>query len=144
MLPELRPEAAAVRAAAVALSLYFGAYSVEINHAPASTSMPANQIEAGQCLVLSSGWQVFDIVLLPALRNAYPAAITSSCSCCRYLACLAGRDDEPFISRASSRSAPIEFEVYAATASTIFAMAMSFKALFAIIGWGGLRWPRRR
>jgi polar amino acid transport system permease protein len=72
VLPSFGLKLPAFESAAVALSLYFGAYSVEIIRAGLD-SIPPSQVEAGQCLGLS-GWQVFrHIVLPPALRNAYPA-----------------------------------------------------------------------
>ncbi|MBR1231053.1 amino acid ABC transporter permease [Bradyrhizobium sp. AUGA SZCCT0182] len=145
VLPNFGLKLPAFEAAAVALSLYFGAYSVEIIRSGLD-SVPKSQIEAGQCLGLS-GWQVFFHVLLPpALRNAYPA-VTS-----QFVLLLLGTSlasqvaaDElfhvaGFIESRTYRS----FEVYAIICAVYFAMAMSFKILFAVVGALAFRWPRRR
>ncbi|MDA9412258.1 amino acid ABC transporter permease [Bradyrhizobium sp. CCBAU 45384] len=145
VLPSFGLKLPAFESAAVALSLYFGAYSVEIIRAGLD-SIPPSQVEAGQCLGLS-GWQVFrHIVLPPALRNAYPA-VTS-----QFVLLLLGTSlasqvaaDElfhvaGFIESRTYRS----FEVYAVICVVYFAMAMAFKALFAIIAAAASRWPRRR
>src|SRR5687768_2915297 len=59
-------------AASVALSIYFGAYAIEIIRSGLDT-IPRSQIEAGASLGLSR-WEVFrHIVLAPALRNIYPS-----------------------------------------------------------------------
>jgi len=144
-LPALGVHLGEFTAAILAMTLNLGAYSVEIIRAGLD-SVPKNQIEAGQCLGLS-GWQVFRHILLPpALRNAYPA-VTS-----QFVLLLLGTSlasqvaaDElfhvaGFIESRTYRS----FEVYAVICVVYFAMAMSFKALFAIIGLAAFRWPRRR
>lgn len=145
VLPSFGLKLPAFESAAVALSLYFGAYSVEIIRSGLD-SIPRSQVEAGQCLGLS-GWQVFrHIVLPPALRNAYPA-VTS-----QFVLLLLGTSlasqvaaDElfhvaGFIESRTYRS----FEVYAVICVAYFAMAMAFKALFAIVAATAFRWPRRR
>lgn len=145
VLPSFGLKLPAFESAAVALSLYFGAYSVEIIRSGLD-SIPRSQVEAGQCLGLS-GWQVFrHIVLPPALRNAYPA-VTS-----QFVLLLLGTSlasqvaaDElfhvaGFIESRTYRS----FEVYAVICVAYFTMAMAFKALFAIVAATAFRWPRRR
>lgn len=145
VLPNVGLKLPAFEAAACALSLYFGAYSVEIIRSGLD-SIPTSQVEAAQCLGLTR-WQVFrHIVLPPALRNAYPA-MTS-----QFVLLLLGTSlasqvaaDElfhvaGFIESRTYRS----FEVYAVICAIYFAMVISFKLVFAAVGALAFRWPRRR
>jgi polar amino acid transport system permease protein len=145
VLPTFGLKLPAFEAAAVALSLYFGAYSVEIVRAGLD-SVPKSQVEAGQCLGLT-GWQVFrHIILPPALRNAYPA-VTSQFVLLLLGTSLASQvaagelfHVAGFVESRTYRS----FEVYAVICALYFAMAMGFKALFTAVGIFAFRWPRRR
>lgn len=145
VLPSFGLKLPAFEAAAVALSLYFGAYCVEIVRAGLD-SIPRSQIEAGQCLGIP-GWQVFrHIVLPPALRNVYPA-FTSQFVLLLLGTSLASQvaagelfHAASFIESRTYRS----FEVYAVVCAIYFAMVISFKSLFAIIGLAAFRWPVKR
>jgi polar amino acid transport system permease protein len=145
VLPTFGLKLPAFEAAAVALSLYFGAYSVEIVRAGLD-SVPKSQIEAGHCLGLT-GWQVFrHVVLPPALRNAYPA-VTSQFVLLLLGTSLASQvaagelfHVAGFVESRTYRS----FEVYAVICALYFAMAMGFKLLFTAFGLLAFRWPRRR
>ena len=145
VLPSFGLRLPAFEAAAVALSLYFGAYSVEIVRAGLD-SIPKSQIEAGQCLGLT-GWQVFrHIVLPPAMRNVYPA-FTSQFVLLLLGTSLASQVAAgelfhvgSFIESRTYRS----FEVYATICIVYFAMVMAFKALFAVVDATAFRWPRRQ
>ncbi|PVE20552.1 ABC transporter permease [Microvirga sp. KLBC 81] len=132
-------------AASVALSIYFGAYAIEIIRSGLDT-IPRSQVEAGACLGLSR-WQVFrHIVLAPALRNIYPA-FTS-----QFVLLLLGTSiasqisaeelfhTASFVESRTYRS----FEVYAVVCAIYFALAMTFKGAFAVIGRLAFRWPIRR
>lgn len=132
-------------AASVALSIYFGAYAIEIIRSGLD-SIPRSQIEAGACLGLSR-WEVFrHIVLAPALRNIYPA-FTS-----QFVLLLLGTSiasqisaeelfhTASFVESRTYRS----FEVYAVVCAIYFALAMAFKTAFAIVGRLAFRWPTRR
>lgn len=132
-------------AASVALSIYFGAYAIEIIRSGLDT-IPRSQIEAGACLGLSR-WEVFrHIVLAPALRNIYPA-FTS-----QFVLLLLGTSiasqisaeelfhTASFVESRTYRS----FEVYAVVCAIYFALAMAFKGAFAVIGRLAFRWPTRR
>ena len=132
-------------AASVALSIYFGAYAIEIIRSGLDT-IPRSQIEAGACLGLSR-WEVFrHIVLAPALRNIYPA-FTS-----QFVLLLLGTSiasqisaeelfhTASFIESRTYRS----FEVYAVVCAIYFALVIAFKAAFAIVGRLAFRWPTRR
>jgi polar amino acid transport system permease protein len=145
VLPSFGLKLPAFESAAVALSLYFGAYSVEIVRAGLD-SIPKSQIEAGQCLGLT-GWQVFrHIVLPPAMRNVYPA-FTSQFVLLLLGTSLASQvaagelfHVASFIESRTYRS----FEVYAAICVIYFALVMAFKALFAVVDATAFRWPRRQ
>ncbi len=145
VLPSFGLKLPAFEAAAVALSLYFGAYCVEIVRAGLD-SIPRSQIEAGQCLGIP-GWQVFrHIVLPPALRNVYPA-FTSQFVLLLLGTSLASQvaagelfHAASFIESRTYRS----FEVYAVVCAIYFAMVITFKSLFAIIGLAAFRWPVKR
>nr|WP_246388674.1 amino acid ABC transporter permease [Microvirga mediterraneensis] len=132
-------------AASVALSIYFGAYAIEIIRSGLDT-IPRSQIEAGACLGLSR-WEVFrHIVLAPALRNIYPA-FTS-----QFVLLLLGTSiasqisaeelfhTASFIESRTYRS----FEVYAVVCAIYFALVIAFKVAFAIVGRLAFRWPTRR
>lgn len=145
VLPSFGLKLPAFEAAAVALSLYFGAYAIEIVRAGLD-SIPPSQLEAGQCLGLTR-WQVFrHIVLPPALRNVYPA-FTSQFVLLLLGTSLASQvaagelfHAASFIESRTYRS----FEVYAVVCAIYFAMVMAFKALFAVVGIAAFRWPVRR
>lgn len=145
VLPSFGLKLPAFEAAAVALSLYFGAYAIEIVRAGLD-SIPKSQLEAGQCLGLTR-WQVFrHIVLPPALRNVYPA-FTSQFVLLLLGTSLASQvaagelfHAASFIESRTYRS----FEVYAVVCAVYFAMVIAFKALFAVIGVAAFRWPVRR
>jgi polar amino acid transport system permease protein len=145
VLPSFGLKLPAFEAAAVALSLYFGAYAIEIVRAGLE-SIPSSQIEAGQCLGLTR-WQVFrHVVLPPALRNVYPA-FTSQFTLLLLGTSLASQvaagelfHAGSFIESRTYRS----FEVYAVICAIYFAMVMAFKAAFAVIGVLAFRWPVRR
>ncbi|POR53297.1 amino acid ABC transporter permease [Bosea psychrotolerans] len=145
VLPSFGLKLPAFEAAAVALSLYFGAYAIEIVRAGLE-SIPPSQIEAGQCLGLTR-WQVFrHVVLPPALRNVYPA-FTSQFTLLLLGTSLASQvaagelfHAGSFIESRTYRS----FEVYAVICAIYFAMVMAFKAVFAAIGLLTFRWPVRR
>jgi polar amino acid transport system permease protein len=132
-------------AAAVALSIYFGAYAIEIIRSGLD-SIPPSQTEAGLCLGLTR-WQVYSrIVLPPALRNVYPA-FTSQFVLLLLGSSLASQVSAEelfhtgsFIESRTYRS----FEVYAVICGIYFALVMAFKTLFSTIGWLAFRWPVRR
>ncbi|MEZ0167527.1 amino acid ABC transporter permease [Microvirga sp. TS319] len=132
-------------AASVALSIYFGAYAIEIIRSGLDT-IPRSQIEAGACLGLSR-WEVFrHIVLAPALRNIYPA-FTS-----QFVLLLLGTSiasqisaeelfhTASFVESRTYRS----FEVYTVVCAIYFILAMAFKGMFAVVGRLAFRWPTRR
>lgn len=74
-LPVLGIKLDPIIAASVALSLYFGAYSIEIIRSGID-SIPASQTEAGMCIGLTHFQVMRYVILPPALRNIYPS-ITS-------------------------------------------------------------------
>jgi polar amino acid transport system permease protein len=132
-------------AAAVALSLYFGGYAVEILRAGLE-SVPRSQIEAGHCLGLSS-WQVYrHIVLAPALRAIYPALGTQLVMLLlgTSLASQVSAEDlfhaGSFIESRTYRS----FEVYAVICGIYFLLVLATKLLLALGGRLAFTWPVRR
>jgi polar amino acid transport system permease protein len=132
-------------AASVALSIYFGAYAIEIIRSGLDT-IPRSQIEAGACLGLSRCEVFRHIVLAPALRNIYPA-FTS-----QFVLLLLGTSiasqisaeelfhTATFVESRTYRS----FEVYAVVCAIYFSLVMIFKGVFAIAGRLAFRWPVRR
>ncbi|MEN9059708.1 amino acid ABC transporter permease [Ponticoccus litoralis] len=132
-------------AAAIALSIYFGAYMTEIFRSGLD-SIPKSQIEAGACLGLSR-WQLFrHVVLPPALRNIYPS-MTSQFVLLMLGTSLASQVsvDElfhaaGFIDSRTYRS----FEVYALACAIYLGMAIFFRLAFAGIGKLAFRWPEGR
>lgn len=145
VLPSIGLKLSPVVASIVALSIYFGAYSVEIIRSGLD-SIPRSQLEAGVCLGLTR-WQVLTrVVLPPALRNIYPS-MTS-----QFVLLLLGTSiasqvsaDElfhvaGFIDSRTYRS----FEVYTLACALYFALVILFKIAFALLGRAVFRWPTRR
>jgi len=132
-------------AAAVALSLYMGAYATEILRSGLA-SIPQSQIEAGLCLGLTR-FQVFrTVIFLPALRNIYPS-LTSQVILILLGSSLASQVsvDELFHTAAFVESRTYRsFEVYALVCALYFAMVLGLRTLFALLGWLAFRWPTRR
>ncbi|WP_225769035.1 amino acid ABC transporter permease [Inquilinus sp. Marseille-Q2685] len=145
VLPGLGLKLPPFEAAAVALSLYFGAYATEIVRSGLD-SIHRSQVEAASCLGLTR-WQVFrHVVLPPALRNVYPS-ITSQFVLLLLGSSLASQVSAEelfhtagFVESRSFRS----FEVYAVVCVLYLAMVAAFKALFAAVGRLAFRWPVRR
>ncbi|SHN07619.1 amino acid ABC transporter permease [Roseibium suaedae] len=132
-------------AAAVALSIYMGAYSVEIFRSGLA-SIPRSQIEAGQCLGLTR-FQVFrHVILLPALRNIYPS-LTSQIILILLGSSLASQvsAEELFHTAAFVESRTYRsFEVYAVVCAIYFVMVLSLRLIFAGAERIAFRWPTRR
>lgn len=132
-------------AATVALSLYFGAYSIEIIRSGID-SIPRSQTEAGMCIGLTHFQVLRHIILPPALRNIYPS-ITS-----QFILLLLGTSIASqisvnelfhvagFVDSRTYRS----FEVYALICAIYLALSLSFKLIFAVLGHLMFRWPIRR
>lgn len=132
-------------AATVALSLYFGAYSIEIIRSGID-SIPRSQTEAGMCIGLTHLQVLRYIILPPALRNIYPS-ITS-----QFILLLLGTSIASqisvnelfhvagFVDSRTYRS----FEVYALICAIYLALSLSFKFIFAVLGHLMFRWPVRR
>jgi polar amino acid transport system permease protein len=132
-------------AAAVALSLYMGAYSVEIFRSGLS-SIPRSQIEAGQCLGLTP-LQVFrHVILPPALRNVYPS-LSSQVILILLGSSLASQvsAEELFHTAAFVESRTYRsFEVYAVVCAIYFVMVLALRLIFAGVERIAFRWPTRR
>ncbi|WP_156927176.1 amino acid ABC transporter permease [Azospirillum halopraeferens] len=142
VLPNFGLRLNSFEAAAIALGLYFGAYSIEIIRAGLD-SIPGSQMEAGQCLGLTR-WQVFrHVVLPPALRNVYPAftgqfvLLLLGTSLASQISAEELFHAGGFIESRTYRS----FEVYAVICGIYFALVMAFKLLFAAVGRLAFRWP---
>ena len=145
ILPGLGLKLPPFAAAAMALSLYFGAYATEILRAGLD-SIPRSQIEAGHCLGLSS-WQVYrHIVLAPALRNVYPALGSQLVILLlgTSLASQVSAEDlfhaGSFIESRTYRS----FEVYAVICALYFGLVLIVKAILALAASRVFTWPVRR
>ncbi len=145
VLPSFGLRLPPLQAAAIAFSIYFGAYAIEIIRAGLD-SIPHSQIEAGQCLGITR-WQIFrHVIFMPALRNIYPS-FTSQLVLLFLGTSIASQISAEelfymgsFVESRTYRS----FEVYAVVCAIYFAMVIAFKALFAVIGLAAFRWPIRR
>lgn len=132
-------------AACVALSVYFGAYAIEIIRSGLA-SIPRSQIEAGECLGLTR-FEVFRyVVLAPALRNIYPS-ITSQLillllgtSVASQIAAEELFHTATFVESRTFRS----FEVYALISAIYVVLVLASRILFALLGAAAFRWPVRR
>ncbi|WP_025029291.1 amino acid ABC transporter permease [Nitratireductor aquibiodomus] len=132
-------------AACVALSIYFGAYAIEIIRSGLA-SIPKSQVEAGECLGLTR-FEVFRyVVLAPALRNIYPS-ITSQLillllgtSVASQIAAEELFHTATFVESRTFRS----FEVYALISAIYVALVVASRVIFAIVGAVAFRWPVRR
>jgi len=132
-------------AASVALSLYMGAYAVEIFRSGLA-SIPRSQIEAGQCLGLTP-FQVFrHVILPPALRNVYPS-LASQIILILLGSSLASQvsAEELFHTAAFVESRTYRsFEVYAVVCVIYFVMVLALRLTFAGVERIAFRWPTRR
>jgi polar amino acid transport system permease protein len=145
VLPDVGVRLPPLQSAAAALSLYFGAYAIEIVRSGLD-SIPRSQMEAGQCLGLTRFQVLRHIILPPALRNIYPS-LTS-----QFVLLLLGTSiasqvsvDElfhvaGFIDSRTYRS----FETYALVCAIYFVTAFAFRLGFALLGRLAFRWPVRR
>lgn len=142
VLPMINLRLPPFQAAAIAFSIYFGAYAVEIIRAGLD-SIPRSQIEAGQCLGISR-WHVFRyVIFMPALRNIYPA-FTSQIVLLLLGTSIASQISAEelfymgsFVESRTYRS----FEVYALICAIYLFMVLVLKAFFAIGGKLLFRWP---
>jgi len=132
-------------AAAVALSIYMGAYAVEIFRSGLA-SIPKSQIEAGLCLGLTQVQLFRYVILLPALRNVYPS-LASQIILILLGSSLASQvsADELFHTAAFVESRTYRsFEVYAVVCAIYFVMVLSLRLIFAGVERIAFRWPTRR
>lgn len=132
-------------AACVALSIYFGAYAIEIIRSGLG-SIPKSQIEAGACLGLTR-FEVFRFVILaPALRNIYPSLTSQlillllGTSVASQIAATELFHTATFVESRTFRS----FEVYALISGIYVVLVIASRILFAGIGALAFRWPVRR
>ncbi|MDQ0326980.1 polar amino acid transport system permease protein [Rhodopseudomonas julia] len=132
-------------AACVALSIYFGAYAIEIIRSGLN-SIPKSQIEAGECLGLTS-FEVFRFVILPpALRNIYPSLTSQlvllllGTSVASQIAATELFHTATFVESRTFRS----FEVYALISAIYVVVVVASRVMFAAIGAFAFRWPVRR
>lgn len=121
-------------AAVVALSVNLGAYATEIIRAGVE-AVHKSQIEAGLALGLSR-LQVFRyVVLFPALRTIYPALASQFILlmlATSIVSQIAAAELFHMASILQSRTFR-DFEVYIVAAAMYLAMALMFRALFALI-----------
>ncbi len=142
VLPHVGLRLPPFQAAAVALSIYFCAYAIEIIRSGLD-AIPKSQIEAGFCLGLTP-WQVFrHVILVSMLRTIYPSyssqfillllgtSLASQVSA-EELFHVAG-----FVESRTYRN----FEVYSLVCMIYLFMTLSFKVFFALFGRFAFRWP---
>lgn len=145
VLPFAGLQLPAFTAGAIAISIYFGAYAIEIVRGGLD-SIPRSQMEAAACLGMTRYQMFRHVVLAPALRNIYPA-ITSQFTLLLLGTSLASQisveelfHTAGFVEGRSFRP----FEVYAVVCGIYLAMVLSFRALFGLVGLAAFRWPLRR
>jgi polar amino acid transport system permease protein len=121
-------------AAAVALTINLGAYATEIVRAGLQ-AIPRTQVEAGLALGLSR-LQVFrHIVLFPALRLMFPALASQFTLMMLATSAVSLISVEDLFHQASviqSRTFR-DFECYTVVGGVYLAMALAFRALFALL-----------
>ena len=144
ILPGLGLKLPPFAAAAVALSLYFGAYATEILRAGLD-SIPRSQIEAGHCLGLSS-WQS-TATSCWRRRCATSTALGSQLVILLLGTSLASQVSAEdlfhagsFIESRTYRS----FEVYAVICALYFGLVLIVKAILALAASRVFTWPVRR
>jgi len=124
----------AMTAAIISLTINLGAYATEIVRA-GFQAVPRNQVEAGQALGLS-GLQVFrHVILFPALRMMFPA-LASQFILLMLATSIASQISVQDLFHAGSiiQSRTFrDFEVYAVVGALYLALALGFRAFFAII-----------
>ncbi|WP_425403119.1 amino acid ABC transporter permease [Hwanghaeella sp.] len=134
-LPTIGIGLSASQAAIVGLTIYTGAYTVEIVRAGIQ-AIPKSQIEAGLCLGLSYV-QVFRyIIIFPALKIVYPA-LTS-----QFVLIMLGSSLVSLISAKELFHAAafldsrtfLPFEIYLIVSLMYLAMSLGFRGLFFAIG----------
>jgi polar amino acid transport system permease protein len=133
-LPSLGLRLSAEQAAVIGLSVNLGAYATEIVRAGIE-AIHKSQIEAGLSLGMSR-LQVFRyVVLFPALRVIYPALASQFIllMLATSIVSLIAAEDlfhmAAFLESRTFRS----FEIYLVVTGLYLAMALSFRALFAVV-----------
>jgi len=133
-LPGLGIKFDAETAAMLTLSVNLGAYSTEILRAGLE-AIPKSQLEAGRSLGLS-GWQVFRyVVFFPALKVIYPALASQLVLLMLATSVVSQISAQDLFHTASiiqSRTFR-DFEVYAVVAVAYLALALIFRAGFALL-----------
>ncbi len=132
-------------AALVALVINVGAYGTEIIRAGIE-SIPKGQIEAGRALGLSPVHIFRDVVVVPALRNIYPA-LTS-----QFIYLMLTSSVVSVISANDLASAGADlnartfasFEIYLVLTVMYFLLALGFSTLFGVIRRAFFTYPASR
>lgn len=135
-LPSLGIKLAANQAAALALAINLGAYSIEIIRAGIESIRRA-QIEAGRALGLTA-WQTFrHVVLFQAIKAIYPALSSQfvllmlATSVVSAIGATELFHQAAFIESRTYRS----FEAYSVVTASYLVLTLGFRALFAAIYW---------
>jgi polar amino acid transport system permease protein len=145
IFPSLGVRLSPFAAACLALSVYFGAYAIEIIRSGLN-SIPKSQIEAAECLGLTP-FEVFRfVVFAPALRNIYPSLTSQlillllGTSVASQIAATELFHTATFVESRTFRS----FEVYALISAIYVSVVIVCRLLFAAVGVLAFRWPVRR
>jgi polar amino acid transport system permease protein len=142
VLPHIGLRIPPFQAAALALSIYFCAYAIEIIRSGLE-AIPKSQIEAGFCLGLTR-WQVFrHVILVSMMRTIYPA-YTSQIILLLLGTSLASQVSAEelfhvagFVESRTYRN----FEVYSLVCAIYLAITLSMKGVFYVAGRYVFRWP---
>lgn len=134
-LPSIGVGLSASQAAIIGLTIYTGAYTLEIVRAGIQ-AVPKSQIEAGLCLGMSFV-QVFRyIIVFPALKIVYPALSS------QFILVMLGSSLVSLISAKELFHAAafldsrtfLPFEIYLVVSLMYLAMSFGFRGLFFVIG----------
>lgn len=132
-LPSLGIKLDVVPVATATLAVNLGAYAAEIIRAGLE-SVPKSQIEAGMCLGLTRRQVFRHIVLLPALRNVYPA-LTSQFILLMLATSVTSQIAAPELFYAGSiiqSRTYRDFEVYIVIAVVYLVISLLLRGLFSV------------
>ncbi len=135
-LPSLGVKLSAETAAIIGLTIYMGAYAVEIMRS-GFQAIPKSQIEAALCLGMTTPQIFRHVIVFPALKVIYPA-LTS-----QFVLLLLGSSVVSLISARElfhiaafldSRTF-LPFEIYLVVSVIYLAMSLGFRGLFWLLGF---------
>ncbi|MFC0267635.1 amino acid ABC transporter permease [Kushneria aurantia] len=135
-LPALGVTLAAWQAALIAMTLNLAAYSTEILRAGVE-AIPRGQFEAARVLGLSRRQTWRHVVLVPAMRNIYPA-LTNQCIIVMLGSAVISQisvNDLTWVANFIASRNFRNFEAYLVVTLIYLALAVGMRQLFRLAGW---------